>query len=144
LQNAHAALRPGGVCAFHEFNTSVPLGTFPPVPTYDRYGSLLLEYLQRHANGTIGAQLPHLFMKVGFAAPQANAESWTLNGPDSSVYRWFEETARSLQSRLEAVGMLSAGELQVDTLAQRMREEALATQSSIPHPTMVAAFARKP
>ena len=43
--------------------------------------------------------------------------------------------------RMEALGL--ARDLNVDTLAQRLREEAVGNQTGFPGPVMVGGFARK-
>jgi hypothetical protein len=57
-------------------------------------------------------------------------------------YEWFTESLRSIHPRAIAQGIIADGEFDLDTLEQRLREEATAGRSCIPAPAMVAAFAR--
>ena len=45
---------------------------------------------------------------------------------------------------MEALGITTAAELEIDTLAERLRQEALETRGFIATPPMIGAFARKP
>ena len=65
-------------------------------------------------------------------------------GPYSPVYEWLAETVRSLLPRIEALGITNAETVNCETLAQRMREEALAKRGVMIAPAMIGAFARKP
>jgi hypothetical protein len=47
-------------------------------------------------------------------------------GPYSPVYEWLAETVRSLLPRMESLGITNAEVADCDTLAQRLREGALA------------------
>jgi len=60
------------------------------------------------------------------------------------AYEWIAETVRSLLPRLEALGMTTAAEVDIDTLAQRLRQEAIEKRGVMMGPLMIGAFARKP
>ncbi|HTS61043.1 MAG TPA: hypothetical protein VMH28_03410 [Candidatus Acidoferrales bacterium] len=45
--------------------------------------------------------------------------------------------------RAIALGIVAAEEIDIDTLAERLRAEAVAAGSSLPAPAMIGAFARR-
>ena len=89
-------------------------------------------------------QLFHLMQEAGLPPPECRAESVMEGGPHSVAYEWIAETVRSLLPRLEALGMTTAAEVDIDTLAQRLRQEALEKRGVMMGPLMIGAFARKP
>ncbi len=64
-------------------------------------------------------------------------------GADSPFYEWIAETLRSLLPRLEALGLAPAADLDVDTLAVRLRDEAVSHLGCVVGPPLIGAFARK-
>lgn len=64
--------------------------------------------------------------------------------PYGPVYEWLAESVRSLFPRIDALGITNAEAADCDTLAQRLREEALAKRGVVIAPVMMGAFARKP
>jgi hypothetical protein len=90
----------------------------------------------------IGSRLWTLFLAAGFERPDCRAEYPISGGVDSVYYEWLTESFRSLQPRAIAQGTIAEGEFDVDTLEQRLREEASAAHSCIPAPAMIGAFAR--
>jgi hypothetical protein len=65
-------------------------------------------------------------------------------GPDSPFYEWVVESFRSIAQRAAAAGFVKASEFDVDALEQQLRRELASRNTSIPGPTMVGCFARKP
>ncbi len=66
------------------------------------------------------------------------------SGPFSPMHEWFAETTRSLLAKMEALGVTTAAEVEIDTLANSMRAESLEHRDVSMSPMMVEAFARKP
>jgi hypothetical protein len=59
-------------------------------------------------------------------------------GVESPYYEWFAETIRSVASRLESLGLLSATELNLPTLAIRLRGEAISRAGCLTTPLIVS------
>ncbi|RWK56898.1 hypothetical protein [Mesorhizobium sp.] len=66
------------------------------------------------------------------------------SGPDSPIYDYVAETLRSLLPMAEVVGAATAAEMRVDTLAERLRGEAVEQQMCIMLPPLVGAWANTP
>lgn len=145
LRQAVASVHTGGIVAFQEYDLSRGVPPFPETPTSWRVHQLFIDLfarITRHAD--IGVRLYHLMVEAGLPAPEARAECPIDGGPDSPFYEWYAETTRSILPHLEAAGLATATELDVDTLADRIRAEAVAARSGIVGPMMVGVFARKP
>lgn len=145
LRRVVSLLHPGGVAAFQEGDFSRFHHGHPEMPLFNRTGELIIQFINRavpHPN--IGAQLFHLMQEAGLQPPECRAEYVMDGGPHSPIYEWFAETVRSLLPRMEAMGLTTAADVEIDTLAERMRAEALAVGGAGFSPLHVAAFARKP
>ena len=145
LKHVVGLLRSGGIVAFQEYDLSRQLPTYPRLPLVEQAQQLFIDLFTRatlHAD--IGIRLFQLMGDAGLATPEARAECPVDGGPDSPFYEWIAETVRSILPRAEALGIVTAAEMDVETLADRMREEALAARAGIVGPMMVGAFARKP
>jgi hypothetical protein len=57
---------------------------------------------------------------------------------ESPYYEWFAETIRSVAPRLESLGIVSAAELDLDTLAVRLRDEAVSLAGCLTTPLIVS------
>jgi ubiquinone/menaquinone biosynthesis C-methylase UbiE len=145
LQKAVAITHPGGLIAFQEFDfRTVPRG-YPEMPLMFSCQDLIVGFFQRAVpNPDIGAKLPWLMQQAGLPAPKAFCEACVDGGPHSLFYEWVTETICSLLPRMEAMGLTTGGEIQIDTLEQRLRQEALETGGFAVISPMIGAFARKP
>jgi hypothetical protein len=59
------------------------------------------------------------------------------------MHEWFAETVRTLLPRMEAMGPAAADEIDIETLADRLRDEAASVGGCVAGPMLIGAFARK-
>jgi SAM-dependent methyltransferase len=137
-------LRPGGVVVFHEPYREGLL-SFPPVPTYDSAVQLVNEvFLGTGADPRMGIKLHSTFVAAGLPAPTMRLESLIAGGPDCWDHIQFEvEPVRSLLSEVTRLGLATESEVDVDTLAERVHREAMATGSVIVGRAEIAAWSRR-
>jgi hypothetical protein len=65
-------------------------------------------------------------------------------GADSPFYDWVAESFRSILPRAEALGLVRSDDVgPLDSLAARLRDEAISQRGCVPGPAMVGCFARK-
>jgi ubiquinone/menaquinone biosynthesis C-methylase UbiE len=141
---AHSLLRSGGVAVFQEYDFSVAHRAYPEAPLYERTFEVFRAFFARATHGNIGTRLFHLFVDAGFPSPQCRVEYPMDGGADSPFYEWMAESFRSILPRAETLGLVRSDEVvAVDSLATRLREEALARRGCLPGPAMVGCFARK-
>jgi ubiquinone/menaquinone biosynthesis C-methylase UbiE len=144
VRAAFGVLKPGGVAVFQEFDFSVLHRGYPRSPLGDGIAELFNAFFSKAAHVSIGTQLYHLAVEAGFRPVECRAEYPICGGPDSGCYEWIAESLRSILPRAEALGLVRAPELDIDTLAGRLREEAVANNRGVPSPVMVGCIARKP
>lgn len=79
----------------------------------------------------------------GHCRGQPNALGASSNiGPDSPVYDWLAATLRSLLPAAERLGVVTAAEVEIDTLAERLRKEALCHTACLTPPPLIGAWTR--
>jgi cyclopropane fatty-acyl-phospholipid synthase-like methyltransferase len=144
MEAAFAALESGGVAVFQEYDFSVLHPAYPSVPLRDRVGEVFRDFFTKTMRANMGTQLYHLAVQAGFSSVECRAEYEMGGGADSPFYEWFAESLRSILPHAEALGVLRASDVDVDTLATRLRQEAVANASCFPAPMMVGCIARKP
>jgi len=142
LRECAALLHQRGLAAFHEYDFSVVHRGWPPTPLRDRVMDVFDRFFTRAACANIGSRLWKLLMEAGFESPDCRAEYPISGGSDSFYYEWLTESLRSIHARAIALGIIAEGEFDLDTLEERLRQEATAGNSCIPAPAMIAAFTR--
>jgi ubiquinone/menaquinone biosynthesis C-methylase UbiE len=144
IKAAFAALEPGAIAVFQECDFTILHPAYPRAPLRDRVMELCNAFFCKAAHGGIGTQLYHLAGEAGFEVVDCRAEYPICGGAASSYYEWVAESLRSILPRAEALGLARASELDIDTLADRLRDEALSVRSGSPAPVMIGCIARKP
>jgi len=106
---------------------------------------LVSEFCRRALpRASIGTQLPKLMQDAGLPPPECRAEISIDGGPHSPLYKWVAESVRSLLPRMEELGLTTAAAVDIDTLEDRLRQEALETRGFAVIGPMIGAFARRP
>lgn len=79
---------------------------------------------------------------AGLPEPQLRLESYVGAGPDSVACPWMAESVRSMLPLILQVGVATVDEIDIDTLADRLRDEAVAADAVIKAPDLVSAWTR--
>jgi ubiquinone/menaquinone biosynthesis C-methylase UbiE len=138
-----AHLRPGGIVAFQEFDAS-GCKSHPASPTYERCTNWIIRTLQLSgADSHIGLKLYGIFRSSGLSAPMLRLDG-AISGGRSAPYEALAEVVRSLLPAIERFGVASAAEVEIDSLALRIRDEVLAQDSVVVAPLLIGAWARHP
>jgi SAM-dependent methyltransferase len=141
---AHSLLNSGGVAVFQEFDFSVVHRPFPEAPLYERLLEVFRTFFAKAAHGNIGTRLFHLLLDAGFLSPQCRVEYPMDGGAESPFYEWMTESFRSILPRAEALGLVRSDDIVgIDSLATRLKDEAVSHRGCVPGPAMVGCFARK-
>lgn len=136
-------LRPGGVIAFVEMDLSTA-SVVPPMPLFAETMRWMREVYARDGfHVDMGSALYGSYCAAGLE-PQLLGTVRVEGGPDAYAYDYVADTVRSMLPRLKSLGIATADEVGVDTLAARLRSEALAGAHCFFYPRMIGAFARKP
>jgi SAM-dependent methyltransferase len=134
-------VRPGGVIVFHE-----PDWTFarsiPATPTYDRCCQWIIDAFRLARTETKIEALYQAFVGAGLPAPSMRMHTF-ISGP--TCPNWFQAVAElvgSLVPTMEQLGMATAAEVDLATLADRMLRDATANGSVIIGRTEIGAWSR--
>ena len=144
LQSGFSILNSGGVAVFQEFDFSVVHAGYPESPLRERTMKVFRDFFAAATHGNIGTRLYHLLLEAGFPFPECWAEYPIGGGADSPLYELFAESLRSILPRAEAMGLARSEDVAIDTLAERLKAEALELKSAFPMPAMIGCFGRKP
>jgi hypothetical protein len=90
-----------------------------------------------------GLSLYRIFIEAGLSAPQMTAHARVEAGAHSPFYEQIGEILRTLLPAIERFRIASADEVQIDTIAERLRNEAVSQQSVLMTPTLIGAWTRK-
>jgi ubiquinone/menaquinone biosynthesis C-methylase UbiE len=139
-------LRPGGIVAFQEFNLGpAAWHCVPSTSLWERYAAWFRETMDRAGvQMQMGYDLHRSFVAAGLPAPRMSLSSPLICGPDPAGYEWLAETLRSMLPLTLKLGVATADEVDIDTLAERLRAATLAADAVIKVPDFVGAWARKP
>ena len=140
-------LRPGGVIALQESDFGYPPATFPPSELWEqvrRWGVPPDGAAPGGPNIRMGMKLFQAYLDAGLPAPELRLEAPIGGGPDWPGYEYVAETMRSLLPRLQRLDGLDPAEVGIDTLADRLRRDALAGGRVQVLPVVIGAWARKP
>jgi SAM-dependent methyltransferase len=146
-------LRPGGVVAFQEMDAVHSLLALPPSPLMDKIRRWSVPDPERLPPGApnpqMGLVLYRTLLDAGLLAPQLRLDAPIGGGADWSGYEYLADTMRSLLPFLERMGVAPAADSEagwgdINTLAERLRDEAVGQQGAQVLPFLIGAWARKP
>ncbi len=144
LKQLTTRLRPEGIVAFQEADfTPFQVLVHPDTPLMNALINWVLEVFRR--SGThlgMGLDLHRAFVQAGlpepalhFTAPVGGAKTW-------SGYQFIANSIRSLAPLLQEYGIATPEEVNIETLAERLRREVVASQRPLILPPHVTAWAR--
>jgi ubiquinone/menaquinone biosynthesis C-methylase UbiE len=135
--------RPGGIVVFHESDWG-GVRSFPPVPTYDRCCRWIVETFRLHGTESrMGIKLYSTFVTAGLPAPSMQLTSFVTGGAHSADHvQLIADIAGTLLPEMERLGVATAPEVGLETLAERIRNEAIASGSAMIGYSDVGAFSR--
>jgi SAM-dependent methyltransferase len=143
LRRLSALVRPGGIIACHEFDLTGAVSD-PLCPTFDAAIDRIARALNRAgADSRMGRRLRQVFREAGLPAPQQILNARVEHGPESSIYAQVAGITRTLLPVIDRTGIATAEEVGIDTLAERLRAEAVALDATLISPIFVGAWARR-
>ncbi|MEZ5399395.1 MAG: class I SAM-dependent methyltransferase [Bryobacteraceae bacterium] len=141
LRRVAGLVRHGGIVAFQEIVVG-QLRVVGDAPLFARGADVMLETFRRSgADPNMGDRLAPVFRAAGLGDPGMIAAQRVECGPDSAGYALFAGTLASLMPVAEKLGVTTAAEIEVDTLAGRLREEVVRTGATMFLPLLVGAWA---
>ncbi|MCW5696209.1 MAG: methyltransferase domain-containing protein [Bauldia sp.] len=142
LRGITRAVRPGGVVAFIEMDITSATSQ-PPFPLLTRCMDWIIDlYAEVGVEAEMGSKLYGTFRAAGLT-PTMVGNTRVEAGPDALAYDYVAESIRSLAPLLERRGIATAAEMDVDTLSERLRRDALAGDHCFVFPRLIGAWATK-
>jgi SAM-dependent methyltransferase len=147
LRRIAADVRPGGVVAFQELDLdpAIQARSLPAETLWTQTGKLLVDTFGRAGMHTrMGRQLFGAFLAAGLPPPVMSDEALVGGRGDFGGYAWMAGVARSLAPLMSRLGIADADQLGLDTLADRIRDDALSSGAVVWTPSFVGAYACMP
>jgi SAM-dependent methyltransferase len=139
-------LRAGGVAAFQEPELARSWLSYPRSPALEQ-----VREIRERAFHTGTTAEPHMALKLfgvlsaaGLPAPKGWMESLLGGGVDWPGYDYLAETMRSLLPSYRRAGVAGVEDLEIDSLAERLRDEIGRTGGTLVLQPVVSAWSVKP
>ena len=143
LRSVVRSLRPGGLVIFQELDM-LPGRTVPPAAVIDDVRAWLLDTFARAGiELEMGSKLYATFGAAGLNPPEMRVQGF-IGGAGSVAPALVANVARMLITQAEALGAISAGQAQIETLEERMRADLASTGGVMSTPLLIGAWATLP
>lgn len=146
LKQLAARLRPGGIVAFQEIElTFYRAIVHPDTPLVNKLIECAIAVFEKSgAHIGMGIHLYRAFVDAGLPEPTLHFET-PMGGPAAwPGYEFLANSIRSIIPLMEAYGIATAEEVEVDTLAERLRAEVVAAKRPLLLPPHITAYAVQP
>lgn len=143
LRQLSSFLRPGGIMVFQEIDMSTLLSS---TTLAERVANWVRDaFAAAGVQTEMGPRLPDIFINAGFPRPQMIAGQRVASGFEVAwPYDVLAGTVKSLMPVMERAKIATAAEIAIDTLADRLREEAIKKGKPVAYsPRLVGAWTRK-
>ena len=144
LRRLSSLVKPGGIVTFQDFDLTAPKSE-PRCPLFETAIERLRETFTRAgADDRMGLKLGRVFEDAGLPTPRMLLGARVERGPDSMLYDLVTQITRTLLPLMEKTGVATAEAVSIDTMADRLREEALTQRATLVAPSLIAAWTQKP
>lgn len=144
IRRACRQLRPNGVVAFAEPDFTEGLNATPRSTEFARVRQWAWSGFSRAgAEPGMGHKLRQAFVEAGLHAPQTVLFSPMGGGPDWVGYAYTADSIRSMLPWLLEYGIATEAEVDIDTLADRLRDEVVSQNGTATLYNQVVAWTRK-
>ena len=145
LERVVKHVRPGGVVAFQDNDFTFSIVASAALPVFDRLGAWMKEtQAQGGADFHLGLKLPQLYQRAGLPAPQLSLDAPIGTGPGWTGYQYLAETVAMLEPPMRQRGLALPAGIDLSTLAEQIRREALENNAVIVLPALIGAWSIKP
>lgn len=144
LRQLAAHLRPGGVLAFQEHDIPPQSdATLPASALWEQAVDWCTQAFKRvGVESRMGMKLSSTFLAAGLPAPQLRYEAAIGAGPEWAGYEVLAGVVRDLLPLIQKFAIATAGEIKIETLAARLREEIASAGGVARLPALVSAWTR--
>lgn len=136
-------VRPGGIVAFQEPDVDASIWSSTHLPVFERAWQLIIRtFMGGGMASNISARLRQAFDAANITDSRFIREGLLESGNESHAYEFLSRTVRSLMPAMTKLGLATESELDIDTLAHRMREEAVQAHAFFIPVYLIAACGR--
>lgn len=136
-------VKPGGIVAFQEMDMDASKSE----PICELFEMSLWRIKQTFTRAGVdictSLKLARIFQDAGLPAPQMIQGARVESGPDSPAYEQVTQITRTLLPLMERTSVATAKEVDIETLAARLREETLRRNATLVSPAMIGAWTQK-
>lgn len=137
-------LKPGGLVVFQDYNLLAG-ATYPPSPLFGQtLGRLIEAFRLAGTDPQIGLKLHEIFRQAGLPRPEMRCDASIGTGPEWDGHEQLTLVTRTLLPFMQKVGLATAEEVDIDTLADRLRAEMEELGSMGHGPEVISAWTHKP
>lgn len=141
LRRVSTHVRPGGLVVFQEPDHTHPIATLPRARLFEQTWNWWVEATRRAGlERQMGLKLFGVFLDAGLPAPQMRLEGVMGGGPNWGGYDHVASLVRGLLPLIVQGGIATAEEVEIDTLAQRLREEIMSQRGVVMGLSLVSAW----
>jgi ubiquinone/menaquinone biosynthesis C-methylase UbiE len=145
LRRLASLVKPGGLVAFQEADMKDGVYSEPVCPLYETAIQWIAQtFTCIGAEARTGSRLAQIFEEAGLPAPRMVLHARVERGPDSPLYQFVAQMTRVMLPLMQRTGVATAEEVGVETLAERVREEAVALDATLVTPPFIGAWTRIP
>ena len=144
LRRVRRRLNPGGAVLFLEVDMST-VSQLPPSALFaEVYRWIFGAFSAAGAERDMGAKLLPTFLSAGLPRPEMIAVTPVQSGPDSAYYEFLSDMVVSMLPIIEREGIASAMDIDIATLADRLRQDVVANERVIFAQRVISAWTRVP
>ena len=135
-------LNGGGIVIFQELDNS-GASEFPPSKLFsDVRGWISLAFQATGSVHDMGALLPRTFLEAGLPRPQMISMGRVESGPDTPYHEFLTDVLRSVLPVLHQISGPTPETIDIDTLADRLRHDAVTHERTLYSSRVVSAWAK--
>ena len=141
MRRLASLVKPGGLVAFQEADMEDRVYSEPVCPLYETTIQQIRQtFIRIGAEARAGSKLAQIFERAGLPTPLMILHARVERGPDSPFYQFAAQMTRVMLPLMQRTGVATAEEVGVETLAERLRAEAVALQTTLVVPPFIGAW----
>lgn len=143
LRMTRRLIRVGGVIALHEMDTTRGIWSNPRLALlHEVYDAVQYTLSRRGTALDVGGRFVHVFREAGLSAPSMFSQTLVESAADSQLLSWMVDLAREVLPHVVAAGAMTADQLAIDTLLDRLRRCADSSNCQLESVPQVCAWVR--
>ena len=144
LRRCLSLLQPDAIVAFQELEIA-SASSVPHCELFETaFARIRAAFAYREVDPRTGRRLGQIFRGAGLPSPAMHMEGCIESGAEHLTCDAIAELTRSLLPVMQKAGIATAEAIDVDTLASRLRDEAVRSDASLAYSLLIGAWTRVP